>query len=337
MPVRNDAEMVAEQSQDEVPANVSTYRRIPWHLTDVAIGIGVILLFQAVALVAQAGSIPVNGWLYWSIYFGPMVAWTAIYPLWVAHRRSSLPLFRVPKPRRILREGFLAGFLTIAMMLTLGVLTLLVRDFVGPQPNIRERLQSAAGWSNTALLTYAIIGSTIGPAFEELFFRGFIYNALRRRFGTFVALLLQAGLFALVHPYTIVQRATIFLIGLVLAGVYDWRKTILTPILIHCLFDAIVFTAALHAVWDAPFLGVSGVRHESGCQITSIGPGSPAEKAGLRVKDVITRLDGHDVHAFDELAKGVAQRKPGEEVEITLLREGKQITRSAVLSKRSAL
>jgi C-terminal processing protease CtpA/Prc len=139
-----------------------------------------------------------------------------------------------------------------------------------------------------------------------------------------------------VHPYSIAQRGGIFLIGLVLAGVYDWRKTILTPILMHCFFDAIVFAVALHAVWDAPFLGVTCVGREAGCQITSIGPGSPAEKAGLRVKDVITSFDGHDVHAFDELAKRVAQRKPGEEVEITLLRDGKEISIRAVLDKRSS-
>jgi membrane protease YdiL (CAAX protease family) len=328
--------MASEESPDELPAIVSAYRRIPWRLTDVAIGIGAILLLQAVAFLAQAGLVPVKGWLYWSVYFGPMLAWTALYPLWVAHRRSSLPLFRAPGPGRFLKETFLAVFLTFVMMMALGTLLLLLRDFVGPQPTIRDQFQRAGGLPNAAILTYAIIGATIGPASEELFFRAFVYNALRRRWGTFVALMLQAGLFALVHPYSIAQRGGIFLIGLVLAGVYDWRKTILTPILMHCFFDAVVFAVALHAVWDAPFLGVTCVGREAGCQITSIGPGSPAEKAGLRVKDVITSFDGHDVHAFDELAKRVAQRKPGEEVEITLLRDGKEISIRAVLDKRSS-
>jgi membrane protease YdiL (CAAX protease family) len=328
--------MASDESQGEIAAGGSAYRRVPWRLTDVVIGIGVILLFQAVALLAQAGIFPVNGALYWSVYFGPMLAWTAIFPLWAAHSRSSLPLLRVPGPGKSLKEMFLAVFLTFVMMMTLGMLLLLLHDFVGPQPTIREQLQRAGGLPNSAILTYAIIGATIGPAAEELFFRAFIYNALRRRLGTFVALMLQAGLFALVHPYTIAQRGAIFLIGLVLAGVYDWRKTILTPILMHCLFDAIVFTLALYAVWNAPFLGLTGVRHDQGCQVSSILPDSPAEKAGLRVKDVITKFDGHDVQAFDELAKLVAQQRVGDAVKITILRDGKEISVRAVLDKRSS-
>ncbi|HEV8001914.1 MAG TPA: CPBP family glutamic-type intramembrane protease [Planctomycetaceae bacterium] len=328
--------MASDQSQGEIAAGGSAYRRVPWRLTDVAIGIGVILLFQAVALLAQAGVGPVNGRLYWSVYFGPMLAWTSIYPLWVAHRRSSLPLLRVPGPGRFLKEIFLAVFLTFVMTMSLGMLLLLLRDFVGPQPTVREQFLRAGGVSNRAILTYAITGATIGPATEELFFRAFVYNALRRRLGTFVALMLQAALFALVHPYTLAQRGAIFFIGLVLAGVYDWRKTILTPILMHCFFDALVFTVALHAVWNAPFLGLTGIRHDQGCQVSSILPDSPAEKAGLRVKDVITKFDGRDVQSFDELAKLVAQRKVGDAVNVTILRDGREISIRAMLDKRSS-
>ena len=44
-------------------------------------------------------------------------------------------------------------------------------------------------------------GVTIGPITEEIFFRGFLYNAVVRRFAPVIAMCLQAFLFAMTHPY----------------------------------------------------------------------------------------------------------------------------------------
>lgn len=55
---------------------------------------------------------------------------------------------------------------------------------------------------------------------------------------------------------------------------------------------------------------------------SSIVPGSPAEKAGLRPEDVITKVDGKDVDEKNSLTSLIGQHKVGDEVTLTIYREG---------------
>lgn len=71
-----------------------------------------------------------------------------------------------------------------------------------------------------------------------------------------------------------------------------------------------------------PMIGVAGEDHERGTRITRIVSGYPAEKAGLKVGDVILRIDGNAVEGFDGLVELIDQRKPGEKVAVDFLRDG---------------
>src|SRR5262249_30025628 len=62
------------------------------------------------------------------------------------------------------------------------------------------------------------------------------------------------------------------------------------------------------------FLGVGGDPEAKDCRITEVTPGSPAEKAGLQVDDVIVQFDGHKITRFEDLVTRVAQKRPGDEV-----------------------
>ncbi len=67
---------------------------------------------------------------------------------------------------------------------------------------------------------------------------------------------------------------------------------------------------------------------ESGPSIIS---GSPAEKAGLKEKDVITKIDGTTIDQSHSLISLLGQHQPGEKIELTLVREGKTIKVSVML------
>jgi hypothetical protein len=220
------------------------------------------------------------------------------------------------------------------MMLVLGSLMLLVQTIIGRPVAPQRVFEGAASSAWLKLVTFSIFGATVGPLTEELFFRGFVYNALRSRIGTFWGLIIQAGLFALIHPFAIAQRGVVFLIGIVLATVYDWRKTLLTPILMHCCFNVVGLTMGLVAVLNSPFLGVITLPHDQGCQITKVLAGSAAEKAGVRTQDIITVLDGQPVHTYEEVARTVSRHKEGDTVEIEILRDGHPMSIRAELGKR---
>lgn len=82
------------------------------------------------------------------------------------------------------------------------------------------------------------------------------------------------------------------------------------------------------------FLGVNGEDHPNGARLTLVGEGLPAEKAGLKVDDIITRVDGKRIAGFRELADNIGKKKPGDEVTLEYLREGeKQTTKVKLVSR----
>lgn len=58
----------------------------------------------------------------------------------------------------------------------------------------------------------------------------------------------------------------------------------------------------------------------------SILPGSPAEKAGLKEKDIITKIDGTEVNDKNSLTSLIGRKNVGDEVTLTILRDGKEQT-----------
>jgi putative serine protease PepD len=72
-----------------------------------------------------------------------------------------------------------------------------------------------------------------------------------------------------------------------------------------------------HAYVGVRILGVAG-----GAKITHVVSGSPAEKVGLKVGDVITSFDRKAVASADALTADVFEAKPGEKVTLTIKRGG---------------
>lgn len=63
----------------------------------------------------------------------------------------------------------------------------------------------------------------------------------------------------------------------------------------------------------------------------SVTPGGPAAKAGVRPGDVITKVDGQRVHSGEELIVKIRAHRPGDRLELTLLRGGKEQTKTLTL------
>jgi serine protease Do len=67
-----------------------------------------------------------------------------------------------------------------------------------------------------------------------------------------------------------------------------------------------------------------GLRDTKGAVVTQVAKGSPADKAGLRVGDVIRRFNGHDVNASRELRNIVADTAPDTKAEILVVRDSRE-------------
>lgn len=89
---------------------------------------------------------------------------------------------------------------------------------------------------------------------------------------------------------------------------------------------------------EAAFLGVEGrpVEQEgqAGALITNVTPGTAAEEAGIQTDDVIVFFDGIEIQGIADLSAQVRAHRPGDTVELILLRDGEEITMEVTLGVR---
>ena len=75
--------------------------------------------------------------------------------------------------------------------------------------------------------------------------------------------------------------------------------------------------------------------NQQGVRLAGVSDGSPAALAGLREGDVIVAFGGKKVQNLEDLASLLGNKKPGDEVEIIVLRAGMPIVLKATLRARS--
>lgn len=78
-------------------------------------------------------------------------------------------------------------------------------------------------------------------------------------------------------------------------------------------------------------LGVRLENTDNGVVIREVVAGSAAEKAGLKVGDIITKIGESEIKTAQDAAEAIQQMSVGDEVEISLTRDGSSQTISATL------
>ena len=68
------------------------------------------------------------------------------------------------------------------------------------------------------------------------------------------------------------------------------------------------------------------VKDNTGAVVTQVEPDSPGAKAGLKIGDVISEINGQKVSDAGELQVEVGQKRPGTTLKLVVLRDGKNVT-----------
>ena len=85
------------------------------------------------------------------------------------------------------------------------------------------------------------------------------------------------------------------------------------------------------------YLGVRvGDADGGGAELAEVVNGGPAAKAGLESGDVVTEVDGNAVSSGDDLRLAVENHKPGDEMTLTVKRDGDTKTITVTLGTRPA-
>ncbi len=89
---------------------------------------------------------------------------------------------------------------------------------------------------------------------------------------------------------------------------------------------------------EMPFLGVTpGPETSLGASIGTIEPKSAAEKMGLKSGDIIVAFNDEQIRNFEMLRSAVGKRKPGDDIEVKILRDSRErILKGSLGSKSSS-
>lgn len=219
-------------------------KKISWPKKEIAFGASIPIFFLVFGYALDhVDLIRYRPWIAAPIYFSLDILCPVsclMYPVYVLRKRGIGPLF-YPVPIPQIFKEFLISFPVLFLMcfgigLVVGVLEIISKTEL-TQPEVLKWLAYAP--SSILLFISIFFAFTLIPLCEEIFFRGFLYNALKTRVPVLFATLFQAIFFAALHPYDLLNRFVMLLMGIALVIAYEKRKNLLSPVIVHGLMNAV--------------------------------------------------------------------------------------------------
>lgn len=218
-PAPQDASADAAQA----PATPEQEEPFPfWGLLDVLIYVGLALPLMLVAAsivalpLAFAGVASKGLRVLLPQFVGYVVS---VIPLWLVFRsryqRSPLDALRLRVPGGVAVSSFWAG--------TMAAVSVLVLGYVLRTPAIRTPMQELLQ-DPVSIAVVGVLASTLGPLFEEVFFRGLLQPVLARRWGVIAGIVLASLPFALLHGHQYSWSWRHLLLVAYAGALFGWQR-----------------------------------------------------------------------------------------------------------------
>jgi len=303
-------------------------------------GLCFLLVWRSISFVDSDWLTVIPSWLLLAIAGIIPQLFLLIYPL-VTRQQASATRFRLPRLKRLAIEAVIALPIIVGCVLLLTIVQYALAR-LSPGTSLYPEFMERMGRSPGTPFVYAFLLASFlyGPIAEEVFFRGFLFNAFRKRMPLVAAVVVQSLIFGFAHFYGSSHAFAVAFLGLVLTLVYWWRQTIFAPIFVHAGFNALAVAGVLLTMYahsNSAFLGVSPQEPVTENVIGTVTPNSPAAESGLRPGDTITHFDTHPVTDFQNLAETVSWYEPGDSVVVTVVRDGMPIDITVILTSRRAM
>jgi uncharacterized protein len=136
--------------------------------------------------------------------------------------------------------SFLA--LLLIMLINFVYVILMTRVFkINPPPS---KIEELIGNRNVSYILLLVVVSIIAPVCEEIFFRGFLFQGFKKRWGVAAGILISSALFSAAH-LDLYNLLPLMAIGWVLAYVFHKTKSLLPVIFLHATYNLLLILILL--------------------------------------------------------------------------------------------
>lgn len=226
------------------------YRRpVAWGVSDL-IRAGIIIIFtgyiigimEALALKVFRLDIGTNLRMILNTFFIDIaVAIVILYFVIVKYRERLKALgLQVSSFFRNILSGITAYIFILPLLFVILLLSIWILNLLGykppPQPVFEIFMEEKR---SVVLLFFTLFVSVFGPIIEEMFFRGFMYSALKKNVGILGAAFLSASIFSILHT-NIVGFFPIMTLGVLLAYLYETTGSLVASVTVHIVHNSII-------------------------------------------------------------------------------------------------
>ena len=169
------------------------------------------------------------------------VTWVILYFVIVKYKQRLQVLgLRFGSIFNDILSGITAYIFILPLLFAALILSMWFLNLLGYSPPSQPVFEVFMEEKRTNVLLFlAILVSVFGPAVEEMFFRGFMYSAIRKRLGVLAAAFLSASIFSLLHT-NIVGFLPIMVLGVLLAYLYEKTGSLVAPVAVHVIHNSII-------------------------------------------------------------------------------------------------
>jgi membrane protease YdiL (CAAX protease family) len=186
---------------------------------------------------------------------GEVVALVTIV-LWMRARHPGwVRIVGLPKVRALFREVVIGCASGLGLLFALGIIVSNVAKplfHAATGHEVQPADQIGNDIHGLGALAFVVVALVVAPITEELFFRGLLFRSLRERYGFVVGATGSGALFGLLHygaggvAGVVLLEVSIGLLGVGLAGVYEWRGNLVANVAAHATFNLVTVLVYFH-------------------------------------------------------------------------------------------
>jgi hypothetical protein len=232
-----------------IPDKLPEKKYVPWGIPDVA-RVVIIVFFSGYFLSALAAvilkpfhlNIDINLQMILGTFIIDTLAGVTILYFALVKYKGSLSSIGITFRdfyRNVL-SGITAYVFILPILAAALMLSIIILDAIGykfpPQPVFDMFFEEKRGG---IIVFLTIFVSVLGPVMEEMFFRGFLYSAVKKRFGLVAGVLASGALFSILHV-NIAGFLPILILGVLMAFLYEATGSLVASITVHIAHNSII-------------------------------------------------------------------------------------------------